>query len=222
MKICLVTKGSLSKFWERDVKKTAGAKITAFGFNGLGVVSYESELEGETEFFQDIARFSKASGSVTVSGLDTDTYGYFRRSAVIADGGRILGVSDAVFMSGDSEYSGGAEFTVYDTSAGRLGVLVSSDLYSPKAVETLVLSGAEIIMAIIKKPTGDMPETVSRTMSFLYGIPIVAVSDGYAFVTAPNGKKTFSCTENSVVDVKTEKYYEEVFYKRRGFALKTY
>lgn len=220
MKVCFATKGSVSDFWEKDVKRASGAKLTVFGFNGLGVVSYESELSGETEFFSDLARFSKAAESVVISGCDTDTYGYFKRSAVVADGGRILGVSDSVFMSGDSEYSVGADFTVYGTSAGKIGVLVSTDLYSYKAVETLVLSGADAIVAVIKKPSGDMPETIARTMSFIFGTPIITVSSGYGVATASNGKKVFSTTETAVYDLRIEKVYEEVFYKKRGFALK--
>ena len=90
MKACFVTGGSLNAFWQEKLEKTAKCDLLAFGFNGLGLVSYKRELEGKSEFFHDAAGLSRATGGVLVCGCDTDTYGVFRHSALVAEKGRIL------------------------------------------------------------------------------------------------------------------------------------
>jgi len=146
LKACFVTSGSLNAFWQDKLEKTEKCDLLAFGFNGLGLVSYKRELEGKTEFFHDAAGLSKAIGGVVVSGCDTDTYGIFRHSALIADKGRILGVSDMSFSLDESEFRAGGNFRVYETGAGRIGLLVGDDVYFLEAASaTRILSCAFII-----------------------------------------------------------------------------
>ena len=84
MKVSLVTAGTLNKVWNEKLVALNGSNLTIFGYNGLGLVSYKKELSGETEYFQDVAKLSKQLSSVVVCGCDTDTYGVFKHSAVIA------------------------------------------------------------------------------------------------------------------------------------------
>lgn len=217
MKVCFVTKGTLSDFWENRLTSAKTAKVVVFGSGGLGLVSYESELEGETEYFHDVAKLSKYLNGVVISGCDTDTYGAFRRSAVVADSGKLLGVSDTVYVSGDSEYTGGANFTVYNTSAGRLGVLVGTDLYSFDAVKCMSLADADVIFCVFGKIEGFIPEIVLRSLSYLCGVPMALIADGYASVSSVKGEISFAGSAKQLVtDINTEKIYGEVFYKNRG------
>ena len=48
MKACFVTSGSLNAFWQDKLEKTEKCDLLAFGFNGLGLVSYKRELEGKS------------------------------------------------------------------------------------------------------------------------------------------------------------------------------
>ena len=112
MKVCLVTSGSFDWVWQERLKEISANDLVVFGFNGLGLVSYKKELAGETEYFQDVAKLSSQLGTVVISGCDTDTFGVFRHSAVIADKGKILGVSDMVHSVDQSEYAPGGNFRV--------------------------------------------------------------------------------------------------------------
>ena len=47
MRICFVSRGSLNSFW--DTYGGSDADIVFFGFQGIGEVSYEKELRGETQ-----------------------------------------------------------------------------------------------------------------------------------------------------------------------------
>ena len=123
MKICFVTKERLSEFWER----TGGedADLIFFPLFDDVTVSYERELKGETAYFEDVALLSKACGCTVVCGYNTSTRGIVRSSAVVAENGRILGVSDAL-SSIDGTRNCGAFLKVYETGAGRIGVAIVS------------------------------------------------------------------------------------------------
>ena len=92
MRICFVTGNTLKEFRERfqespclvsadgDEKKI---DLFLFGFGGMGEVSYEKELKGETSNFEDAALFSKESKALVVCGCITDTRGHKRKSACL-------------------------------------------------------------------------------------------------------------------------------------------
>ena len=90
MRVCLVSHGALSVF--KDTYAEEKADITVFGFEGMGEVSYERELKGETRFFEDAALLSKTCKNVVVCGCVTDTRGHKRKSAVVAENGRLCGM----------------------------------------------------------------------------------------------------------------------------------
>lgn len=129
MRICFVSRGSLNSFW--DTYGGSDADIVFFGFQGIGEVSYEKELRGETGYFEDAAILSKENHNVVVCGCVTDTRGVKRKSAVVAENGRLLGVSD-MLNAIDGEYKSGAGLRVYETKVGRLGIAVAEDLYFPE------------------------------------------------------------------------------------------
>ena len=116
MKIHFVTEGSLNGFWD----KTEGidCDVIVFGFNGLENVYYERELDGETGKLEDLAIMSRELSAVVVSGCYTYSCNRKRKSAAIADKGRILGVSDMLCNLDDGEFTSGAHLRVYETSAG--------------------------------------------------------------------------------------------------------
>ena len=86
MRICFVTGGTLAEFSERWSDLQADAVLC--GFQALGEVSYERELRGETNLFEDVAILSKEKRNVVVSGCFTDARGMRRKSVVVADRGR--------------------------------------------------------------------------------------------------------------------------------------
>ena len=133
MRICFVSRGSLNSFW--DTYGGSDADIVFFGFQGIGEVSYEKELRGETGYFEDAAILSKENHNVVVCGCVTDTRGVKRKSAVVAENGRLLGVSD-MLNAIDGEYKSGAGLRVYETKVGRLGIAVAEDLYFPEILRT--------------------------------------------------------------------------------------
>ena len=187
MRICFVTKGGLDAVGEE-----AGADIVCYPLSALGEVSYERELKGETSLFEAVAMRSKMLRCTVVGGCYTDARGIRRKSAVVAERGRLLGVSDLVNRIDGSAFGAGAGVKVYETAAGRLGVVVGEDLYFPKVVETLSLSGADAVLCLFEELSEGLELTLIRAHAFFYGLPVALCAFGYAAVADPEGRLFFA------------------------------
>ena len=187
MRICFVTKGGLDAVGEE-----AGADIVCYPLSALGEVSYECELKGETSLFEAVAMRSKMLRCTVVGGCYTDARGIRRKSAVVAERGRLLGVSDLVNRIDGSAFGAGAGVKVYETAAGRLGVVVGEDLYFPKVVETLSLSGADAVLCLFEELSEGLELTLIRAHAFFYGLPVALCAFGYAAVADPEGRLFFA------------------------------
>ena len=217
MELCMVTAGSVNGVWQENLGAVSGADILVFGFNGIGLVSYKKELNGETEYFHDLARLSKQLSNVVICGCDTDTYGIFRHSAVIADRGRILGVSDMAHTVDDSEFVAGGNFRVYETSAGKIGIIVAEDLFFPEVPKILSLCDADLIVCLYKKLEGFMPQIMLRSSAFANGVTMAMCAENYAMVSDVRGRITAASASETVrVKIKKEKHYHLISTKRRG------
>lgn len=217
MDICFFTADTLNRVWQEKLGEAGRQDVLVFGFNGLGLVSYKKELGGETEYFQDLARLSRQLSSVIVCGCDTDTYGVFRHSAVIADKGKILGVSDMAHAIDESEFVAGGNFRVYDTSAGKIGLIVAEDLFFPESPRVLALCDADIIICLFKKMEDYMPQIMLRAGAFSNGVAMALCAKNYAAVCDIRGNVTAS-TGGDVLKakIKIEKDYHLISSRRRG------
>ncbi len=186
MKIHFVTEGSLNEYWERGPK--VNCDVLVFGFSGLGEVEYGRELAGETSKLEDLAILSREAGCVVLSGCMTASYGMRRRSAAIAEGGRILGVSDMLYVCAEEDLKGGAHLKVYQTAAGKLGVCVGEDLYYPSVAETLSLCDADVIFSIFGEVEDSVPTLMLRACAFYAGVDLCMCASGIAQIAAPDGE----------------------------------
>lgn len=217
MDLCFATCDTLNSVWQNKLSEIQKGDVLVFGFNGLGLVSYKKELSGETEYFHDVAKLSRQISGVVISGCDTDTYGVFRHSAVIADKGKILGVTDMAHSLDESEFVAGGTFRVYDTSAGKIGLLISEDLFFPEAPRVLALCDADIIICIFKKLEGSMEQVSLRASAFANGVAMALCAKNYACVSDIRGSiKVASSAEIVKIKLKIEKDYRLISSRRRG------
>lgn len=217
MEICFVTENSLNYVWQNDLASISNSDLVVFGFNGLGLVSYKKELNGETEYFQDVAKLSKQLSCTIISGCDTDIYGVFRHSAVIADKGKILGVTDMAHSIDESEFVAGGSFRVYDTSSGKIGIIVAEDLFFPETTRILTLCDADIVVCIFKKMSSAMPLIMLRANAFANGVVSALCSQNYTAVSDVRGNVLFAGSADVMrKKVKIEKDYHLISSRRRG------
>ena len=217
MKVCFVTENSVNGVWQESLPNVSGQDVVVFGFNGLGLVSYKKELSGETEYFQDVAKLSRQLDCVVISGCDTDTYGVFRHSAVVAEKGKILGVTDMTHSVDDSEFVAGGSYRVYHTEIGKIGVLVGEDLFFPESSAILSLCDADFIVCLLKKLDNAMPQVVLRALAYCNGVAMGLCAEGYAMVVNHRGEVTVASNANTLkTDVKKEMDYHDVSLRKRG------
>lgn len=217
MKFCFCSGDALNKVWQEKLTEVSNSDVVVFGFNGLGLVSYKKELSGESEYFQDVAKFSKQTSSVVICGCDTDTYGVFRHSAVIADKGKILGVTDMAHAVDDGEFVAGGNFRVYDTSKGKIGILICEDLFFPESARVLALCDADVIVCLFKKIETTMPQIMIRALSFANGVVMALCAKNYSAVSDIRGNIVMASSKEVVKSqIKIEKDYHLISSRRRG------
>lgn len=214
MEVCFISQEDVSSFRKRSLEKKA--ELFLFGFNGIGEVNYEKELKGETAFFEELALLSKEKNGVVVSGCVTNTRGHKRRSALIAERGRVCGVSDMLYPM-DGECSSGAALRVYDTKAGKMGILIGNDLYFPDLIKNLVVCGSDFILCPFGRIVDSLTSVLIRAYSYSYGVPIFLCGEGYAMFADGTGDLAFASPESPVF-TKFEKIqeYHLVEMRKRG------
>ncbi len=219
MRICFVSEGSLSDYSEKYIG--CGADVVCFSFGALGKVSYEKELKGETSLFEDAALLSKEGKNTVVCGCYTDARGMKRKSVVVAEKGRILGVSDTLHRVDGDEYKCGAGIRVYDTAVGRMGVIVADDLLFPNVAQTLSLCGAEFILCVYENLSDTLEQTLMRSWSFSYGVPMCMCAYGFSQATDTCGRLAFSSPKSPCIyEFSREQEYHLVETRHRGFSRK--
>lgn len=195
MRIGFVGKGDLGALKTSSQIEEGGLLLV--GFDGLGEVSYEKELKGESGLFEEVARLSKRLKNVVVCGCITDTLGLKRKSAIVADNGKILGVSDMLHVT-DGEKNCGAALRVYETKAGKIGVAVSEDIYFPEVAKSLALCGCDYIVCPFEKLTGSIQSVLLRAYAFCYGTPVFLCAQGYAMIVDGKGEVLFASPQSPV------------------------
>ena len=212
MRVRFVSKGSVYTFKEGEEES---ADVLLFGFNGVGEVCYEKELKGESDFFERVALLSKAGQSIVVCGCVTDTRGHKRKSAVVAENGRLLGVSDMLHVV-DGEWGSGANLSVYPTKKGKMGVLVAEDLYFPEAIHALALCGSDFILCPFGVLSTSLESVYLRAYSHAYGTPIYFCADGYAMLASRGEIVAASPMSPLSVAFEQRKEYHLIETRRKG------
>lgn len=217
MRIGFVSRGALRGFKEEYCASCnkEQADIFLFGFDGVGEVSYEKELKGESGFFEDVALLSKAGKNIVISGCITDTRGIKRKSAVVAEKGKLLGVSDMLHAI-DGKIGCGAALKIYDTAHGKMGVVVAEDLFFADAVDSLAICGCDFIVCPFGRVTDSLQSVLLRAYAFRYGLPILFCGQGYCMLAQPTGELAFASPQSPVfVPFDSQREYHLIETRRR-------
>ncbi len=213
MRIGFISSGEVN-----DFRGEEEADLLLFGFDGMGEVSYEKELTGESTYFERLATLSKREQALVVCGCVTDTRGHKRKSAAVAERGKLLGVSDMLHVT-DGNYGSGAELRVYETTLGKMGVIVAEDLYFPETAKSLTDCGCRFLVCSFGFWGSGVQSTLLRAYAFIYGVPIFFCGRGYGALATPRGELAFASPLSPAYIEYTIKKgeYHLVESRRRGY-----
>lgn len=219
MRIGFVSRGALCDY--KDVYCAScdreRADVLLFGFNGIGEVSYEKELKGESAYFADVALLSKAGQNIVVSGCITDTRGIKRKSAVVAEKGKLLGVSD-MLNAVDGEVNCGAALKIYDTSIGKIGVVLAEDVFFFEVMKALSVCGCDFIVCPFGAVADSFLTVLLRAYAFCSGIPIAFCGAEYCAIASPTGELAFSSPHSPVyAQLENQREYHLIETRKRIF-----
>jgi nicotinate (nicotinamide) nucleotide adenylyltransferase len=130
---------------------------------------------------------------------------------------KILGVTDMSHSIDDSEFVAGGNFRVYDTSAGKIGILIGEDLFFPESSRVLALCDADFIVCIFKNLENLMPQIMLRAGAFSNGVAMSLCAKNYACVADIRGEVCLATAGDFIkTKVKIEKDYHLISSRRRG------
>lgn len=195
---------------------TSNAEIIFCGFNNE-TIDFRKELKGDSEKLLAIGRLSRDKKSVVIGGYITENYGLTRLSAVIADKGKILGISDMSVSVHNTAYSLGSGFKVYAVTGGKIGVLIGDDILLPESIRSLTDCDVDVVFIINGSCKHGVFLSVLRSQAYLYGVPLISISNRMIAVDASGNVIIDSQNSSEVIDVDTKKHFSEVYLKRRGF-----
>ena len=212
MKVRFVSRGRV----EEQMCEDGVDDLTIYGFGGLGVVSYDKELKGESDCFERAARLSKQTQGVVVCGCITDTRGIKRKSALVAENGKLCGVSDITHAL-DGEISSGAGLRIYDTKLGKMGVAVAEDILFPEVMSALTACGSDFIVCPFGVLRGTMPQVLLRAYAYLYGVPIFLCGVGYSIAVGVDGLVALATPQSPIsLSFENRKEFHLIETRRRG------
>ncbi|MCD8308975.1 MAG: hypothetical protein LUD19_03890 [Clostridia bacterium] len=190
--------------------------LALYGFNLLGEVNYESELKGKTDKFEEAARISRAGGCCVVCGCKTVSRGAVRKSAAVADRGRLLGISDMNHVIDGEEYKSGAYLGLYTAGGYKVGVCIENDLMFPDGIRALSACGCNIIACVMEGATDFVPPMLARAYAYLYGVPFVLCTGRAAYFAGAGGGLVGSVQPVTVFESDVKNSYRLVTERVRG------
>ncbi len=191
--------------------------IAVFGFNGLKSVHYKDELSGKTSVLPSFASLSKNHKKVLISGACTDNYGIIRKSCIVADSGKLLGISDTSTCYEDSEVSCGCGYKVYYTSVGKIGVSVGNDIVDADGIKAMALCNADLIISVTDAFAKSQERFLLPAYSYVYGVPIISVTKNMVTASDINGEICGKSPQKEItIIVPSKKSFRLVTVKRKG------
>jgi len=155
-----------------------------------------------------LSEMARANGIVTVANIyfEDDDGTRFDASPIFDADGTLLGISKMVHIAQFENfwekdyYASGSGFDVYDTAAGKLGIVICYDRHFPESYRACALQGAEVIATPTCNLAGeplDLFAAEMRTLAFQNSVYSVLANrcgtegetayGGHSVITGPTG-----------------------------------
>lgn len=215
MKIAIANSLTFQEFALSELQTMTEADIIIFSFGVTGDADLAEEINGSTQVYAELVLLSLTQNCVVIAAMDTTIYGLKHKSAVVIDCGRIIDVGDMVHTI-DDVYDKGKGFRVYDTSKGKLGIIIHIDLLYPESARMLTVCDSDMLISLIDdKFEGDVT-VMARAASMANGIyNICSVPDTSFVCDELGGIKHFSRKQFLELDIEIKKDNKLIINRRK-------
>lgn len=190
--------------------------ILLFGGGQLGTVDYGSELSGKSDKLERMAKFSGVAECGVLCSCDTDSRGLKRKSVAVASEGKLLGISDMLYVLDGEGYKSGATVGVYCVGGYKIGVCIENDLRFPECINALSLCGCNLVAVFCDDVSDGIAPLLIRSYAYLYGMPFVMAAGGVAYFADITGVIASSNNEIALFEASPKNCYRVVAARRRG------
>lgn len=204
MKIGIVNSTDFKEFSLSHLQTVTDMDIMIFAFGVADETDLAKEIIGQTQIYSELILLSITLNCVVIAAMDTLVYGLRYKSAVIIDKGHILDINDMVHNY-DEEYDKGKGFRVYDTSKGKIGIIIHNDILFPETARMLTICGSDMLITLIDNDLARDSMAMARAASIANGI--------YNICSEP--KSSYYCDEFGIVQGYTKKNFYEFDIKPR-------
>ena len=189
--------------------------LALLGFGCIGDVCFDTELSGASDKLGEFARLTKQRAAAAVCGCRTDSRGLKRKSAAVAEGGRLVGITDMLHVVDGEEYKSGAYLGLYRLGGYKVGLCIDNDIRYPEDIRSLSLCGCNLVACLSEQPDEMLPLLI-RAYAYLYGVPIVMVASGTAYFADISGIIATSNQSVCTFETVPKNAYRLVTSRRRG------
>jgi len=203
MKIGIVNSTDFKGFALSHLQTITDIDIMIFAFGITAQTDLAKEITGDTQVYSELVLLSLTMDCVVIAAMDTLVYGLRHKSAVIIEGGHILDINDMVHSY--EEYDKGKGFRVYDTSKGKIGIIIHNDILFPESSRMLTVGGSDMLVTLIDNDLARDSMVMARSASISNGI--------YNICSEPNS--SYYCDELGIVQKYTKKNFLELDIKPR-------
>ena len=217
MVLTFVTDGTWEEVLFRQVPRIRETDVLVLSGSIVGKVDLVAETEGRETSVRQLCLLSEQKDCVLLAGCDTEVCGILHKSCIVIDGGELLGISDMVNVIDETVYAAGGGYRVFDTSKGKLGVIVGEDLYFPDVAKLLSLCEADVIVCVFGKITSSLPEVMARGSAYANGVDICVAGEGSLLIADIKGELCFSSNERiRSAELRPVKDYHLLTTRKRG------
>ena len=159
--------------------------LLVLSFGAVGVVDFRNEIKNSDGIFVDLCTLSDDLSCTVLCGADTDVYGIKRKSVIVADRGQLIDVSDMV--NAPKGYQGGASYRSYETSAGKIGVIVDGDIMYADSAKNAAQNNARLIVNIVDDVIDNKRILACRAAALYNFVPVLLSAKNYSLLTDGGG-----------------------------------
>lgn len=143
-----------------------------------------------SELFERICNVARENSVFLAAGMaEIEGERFFNTCALIGSDGSLIGKYRKTHTLDDEKLNTlGDAFPVFDTSIGKIGVMICYDRQPPEVARILTLNGADIILNPAAGSWGDTNTMMVRTRAYENGVPIVFAHFAECLIIDGNGE----------------------------------